>query len=254
MPSFALLNQNTTEERKLLKGIDFGRILNYPTRQKLYERRLKLTKVLTIVWKEMEHLEEENQDQITLYMTQKAVYSRFMDDNRPNSVLWRDDKHHKDMGFQAVKSPTFYPTSIQLWSEMPVDIIRKATEEQEECMKSLDDVRIQKQLKRMGIGKSSKQKDQTKIPSVTSAFQRVPPTVTKDHKSLLILKERGHQEAINMAVKFQNLLGNSQQTEATVTQQSMNNSIFSTQSVTSKAQNKDSQQEDRQSRRNKVLE
>ena len=34
----------------------------------------------------------------------------------------------------------------------------------------------------------------------------------------------------------------------------MNNSMFSTQSVTSKAQNEDSQQEDRQNRRNKVLE
>ena len=57
-----------------------------------------------------------------------------------------------------------------------------------------------------------------------------------------------------MAAKFQNLLGNSQQTETTVTQQSMNNSMFSTQSVTSKAQNEDSQSEDRQNRRDKVLE
>ena len=97
----------------------------------------------------------------------------------------------------------------------------------------------------MGIGKSSKQKDQTKLPSVTSAFQRVPPTVTEDHESLLILKERGHQEAISMAVKFQNPLGNSQQTGTTVTQQSTNNSTFSTQSVTSKTQNKDSQLGDR---------
>ena len=94
---------------------------------------------------------------------------------------------------------------------MPVDIIRKATEEHKECMKSLDDVRTQKQLKHTGIGKCSKQKDQTKIPSVTSAFQRVPPTVTEDHESSLILKERGNQEAINMAAKFQNLSGNSQQ-------------------------------------------
>ena len=169
-----------------------------------------------------------------------------------DSVLQRDDTHHKDMGFQAVKSPIFYPTSIQLWSEMPVDIIRKASEEHEECMKSLDDDRIQKQPKDMGVGKSSKQKDQTKIPSVTSAFQRVPPTVTEDHESSLILKERGCQEAINMAVKFQNPSGNSQQMKTTVTQQSTNNSTFSTQSLTSKAQNEDNQQEDRQSRRNKV--
>ena len=117
-----------------------------------------------------------------------------------DSVLQRDDKHRKDMGFQAVKSPTFYPTSMQLWLEMPVDIIKKASEEHEECMKSLDDVRIQKQLKHTGVGKSSKQKDQTKILSVTSAFQRVPPTVTEDHEDSQILKERGCQEAISMAV------------------------------------------------------
>ena len=91
---------------------------------------------------------------------------------------------------------------------MPVDIIRKTSEEHKECIKSLDDVRIQKQPKHMGVGKSSKRKHQTKIPSVTSAFQRVLS---------LILKERGCQEAISMAAKFQNLSGNSQQTETTLT-------------------------------------
>ena len=112
----------------------------------------------------MEHLEEEKKDQVTIYMTQKAEFTAglWMIIDQIDSVHWRDDKHCKDMGFQVVKSPTFYPTSIQLWSEMPVDIIRKASEEHEECMKSLDDVRIQKQPKHMGIGKSSKQKDQTK--------------------------------------------------------------------------------------------
>ena len=196
------------------------------------------------------------QDQVTLYMTQKAEFTAglWMIIDQIYSVLQRDDKQHKDMGFQMVKSPTFYLTSIQLWSEMPVDIIKKASEEHEECIKSLDDVRIQKQPKHMGVGKSSKQKDQTKIPSVTLAFQRVPPTVTKDHESSLILKERGHQEAISMAVKFQNPLGNSHQTETTVTRQNTNNSMFSTQSVTSKAQNEDNQRVDRQNKRNKVLE
>ena len=75
-------------------------------------------------------------------------------------------------------------------------------------------------------GNSSKQKDQTKIPSVTSAFQRVPPTVTKDRQSSLTLKKRGYQETISIGAKFQNPSGNSQQTEATVTQQSVNNSHF----------------------------
>ena len=248
----AILNKLVSiEERKLLERIDFGRILNYPARQKLYERRLKLTKTLTIILKEMEHLEEENQDQVTLYMTQKSGFTAglWMIIDQIDSVLRKDDKHRKDMGFQLMKSPTFYPTSIQLWSEMPVDIIRKASEEHKECMKSLDDVRTH-----TDIGKGSKQKDQTKIPSVTSAFQRVPPTVIEDHESSLILKERGSEEAISMTTKFQNPSRNSQQTETKVTQQCTNNSMFSTQSVIRNAQNEDSQWEHRQNRRNKALE
>ena len=128
----AILNKLLSiEGRKLPEGIDFRRMLNYSARQKLYERRLKLTKALTIIQKEMEYLAEENQDQVTLYVTQKAEFTAglWMIIDQIDSVLWRDDKHHKDMGFQSVKSPTFYPTSIQLWSEMLVDIIRKASEE-----------------------------------------------------------------------------------------------------------------------------
>ena len=72
----AILNKLVSiEERKLPEGIDFRRILNYPARQRLHERRLKLMKALTIIQKEMEHLEEENQDQVTLYMTQKAEFT-----------------------------------------------------------------------------------------------------------------------------------------------------------------------------------
>ena len=113
-----ILNKfESIEERKLLEGIDFRRMLNYPARQKLYERRLKLTKALTIIWKEMEQLEEVNQDQVTLYVIQKAEFTAglWMIIDQIDSVLQRDDKHRKDMGFQAVKLPTFYPTSIQLW-------------------------------------------------------------------------------------------------------------------------------------------
>ena len=62
------------------------------------------------------------------------------------------------MGFQTVKSPKFYPSSKQLWAEMPVDIIRTAAEEHEECMKSLDDVKAQRQTKHIGVGKTSKPK------------------------------------------------------------------------------------------------
>ena len=139
----AILNKLVSiEERKLLEGIDFRRMLNYPARQKLYERRLN------------------SRPGHIIYDPKCRVYSGlWMIIDQIDSVLQRDDKHHKDMGFQVVKSQTFYPTSIQLWSEMPVDIIRKASEEHKECMKSLDDVRIQKQPNHTAIGKSSKQKD-----------------------------------------------------------------------------------------------
>ena len=53
-----------------------------------------------------------------------------------NSVLQKDDEGHKAMGFQIVKTPRFYPLCTQLWVEMPADIIKKASEEYEECMKS----------------------------------------------------------------------------------------------------------------------
>ena len=53
------------EERSLPKGIHFGKILNYEARQKLYERRLKMTKVIPIMLREITVLEDENQDQIS---------------------------------------------------------------------------------------------------------------------------------------------------------------------------------------------
>ena len=40
-----------------------------------------------------------------------------------DSVLKRDDDHQQMLGFQAIKTPKFYPSSEQLWAEMPVDII-----------------------------------------------------------------------------------------------------------------------------------
>ena len=83
---------------------------------------------------------------------------------------------------------------------MPVDIIRKVAEEHEECMKSIDDARSRKQLKHIGMGKMSKGLD--KIPSVTSAFQRVQPSASEGCKASPLLKERGCQEAIVMAVKL----------------------------------------------------
>ena len=41
------------EERSLSEGIDFKKILNYEARQKLYERRLKMTKAIPIMLREI---------------------------------------------------------------------------------------------------------------------------------------------------------------------------------------------------------
>ena len=70
-------------------------------------------------------------------------------------------------------------------------------------MKSLDDVKIQRQTKHIGVGKTSKPKSHNVIPSTVSAFQRVVPNISKDQKALPVLKEKGCQEAIEMAAKFQ---------------------------------------------------
>ena len=49
--------------------------MNYEARQKLYERRLKLMKALPIMLREISQLEEENQDQIELYIKQKREFT-----------------------------------------------------------------------------------------------------------------------------------------------------------------------------------
>ena len=85
---------------------------------------------------------------------------------------------------------------------MPVDIIRKAAEEHKECIKNIDDVRNRSQIKHIGIGKTSERI--SKIPSVTSAFNRVMLSMSKGCKASPVLKEKGCQEVIVMAVKFQN--------------------------------------------------
>ena len=106
------------------------------------------------------------------------------------------------VGLWTLKTPKFYPSGVDLWAEMPVDIIRKVVEEHEECMKSIYDARSRKQLKHIGMGKTSKGLDN--IPSITSAFQRVQPSVSEGHEASPFLKERGCQEVIVMAAKFQN--------------------------------------------------
>ena len=134
------------EERTLLKGIDSRTCSNYETRQKLYERRLKLTKALPIMLRELSQLEDENPEQIELYIKQISEFTMgiCMLIDQIDNILRRDDQCQQTMGFEAVKSPKFYPSSEQLWGEMLVDIIRTAAEEHEECMKSLDDVKAQR--------------------------------------------------------------------------------------------------------------
>ena len=54
------------EERRLPQDINYEEILDDVTRQRLYERRLKLTKAIPIMWREITLLEDENQDQISI--------------------------------------------------------------------------------------------------------------------------------------------------------------------------------------------
>ena len=92
----------------------------------------------------MSQLEDKNQDQITLYITQKSEFMAVhMPIDQINSVLQKADDHQQVKGLHAVRTPKFFPSGTQLWIEMPVDIIRKASEEHKECMKSIDDARRQ---------------------------------------------------------------------------------------------------------------
>ena len=104
-----------------------------------------------------------------------------------NGILRKDDEWQQSVGLQTLKTPKFYPSGVDLWAEMPVDIIRKAVEEHEECMMSIDEARSGKQLKHIGIEKMSKGLE--KIPSITSAFWRVQPSASKGQEALPLLKE-----------------------------------------------------------------
>ena len=117
-------------------------------------------------------------------------------------ILRKDDEGQQRAGLQILRAPKFYPSGVDLWVEMPVDIIRKAAEEYEECIKNIDDVRNRSQIKHIGMGKTPERISQ--IPSVTSAFNRVMPSMSEGCEASPVLKEKGCQEAIVMAVKFQN--------------------------------------------------
>ena len=100
-----------------------------------------------------------------------------------------------------LKTPIYYPSGVDLWAEMPTKIIKTAAEEQEVCMMSIDDTRSRQQIKHIGIGKTSK--GMNNIPSMTSAFQRVHPSMSKGREASPVIKEMGRQEAIKMAAEVQ---------------------------------------------------
>ena len=91
------------------------------------------------------------------------------------------------MGLPALKTPIYYPLGVDLWAEMPVKIINKAAEEHEVCMMSIDDARSRQQIKHIGIGKTSK--GMNNIPSMTSAFQRVHPSMSEGHGASPVIKK-----------------------------------------------------------------
>ena len=192
------------EERTVPQDINFTKVLSYGDRQRLYERRLKLTKALPIILQEMCQLENENDDKIELYTAQKGEFTAglCMIIDHINRILRKDDERQQKAGLQILRAPKFYPSGVDLWAEMPVDIIRKAAEEHKECMKNIDDVRNRSQIKHIGIGKMSERI--SKIPSVMSAFNRVTPSMSEGREASPVLKEKGCQEVIAMAAKFQN--------------------------------------------------
>ena len=103
------------------------------------------------------------------------------------------------MGLPVLKTPIYYPSGVDPWTEMPIKIIKKAAEEHEECVMSIDDARSRQQIKHIGIRKTSK--GMNNIPSMTSAFQRVHPSMSEGCEASPAVKKRGHQEAIKMAAE-----------------------------------------------------
>ena len=81
------------EERIIPKDMNFRTALTYENRQKLYKKRLKLTKALPIIQHEMLGLESENESKISLYITQKSKFmaSLHMLIDQIDSILRRDN-------------------------------------------------------------------------------------------------------------------------------------------------------------------
>ena len=104
------------------------------------------------------------------------------------------------------------------------------------------------------MGKTSKPKISNDIQSTTLVFQWVPPAVSEDSEALSALKEKGWQEAITLATKFQNPSGNPQQAKVVIVQQNVNGDASPAQSMTGRLQKGGNYIEDRQNKKNQVLE
>ena len=135
------------EERTIPKDMNFRTALTYDNRQKLYEKRLKLTTALPIIQHEMSELESENESKISLYITQKSEFtaSLCMLIDQIDSILRRDDSQRQTASLPALKT-MYYPSGVDLWAEMAAKIIKKAAEEHEVCMMSIDDARSRQQI------------------------------------------------------------------------------------------------------------
>ena len=241
------------EERAVPQDINFTKVLSYGDRQRLYERRLKLTKALPIMLQEMCQLENENDDKIELYITQKSKFTAglCMIIDQIDRILRKDDERRQRAGLQILRAPKFYPSGVDLWVEMPVDIIRKAAEEHKECIKNIDDVRNRSQIKHISIGKMSERI--SKIPSVMSAFNRVMPSMSEGCKASPVLKEKGCQEAIAMAAKFQNPRRGEQNNTMVILEDASSSRSTMAQEVNNTETGSDLIEE-RQQRRQRVLE
>ena len=147
---------------------------------------------MPIIQQVMCQLEYENKDKILLYITQKGEFTAGLCIliDQIDGFLRKDNERQQGVGLQVLRTPKFYPSGVDLWVEMSADVIRKSAEEHEECMKSIDNAINRSQVKHIGIGKTSERID--RIPSVTSAFNRVPQSMSKGCEGSPFLKERGH--------------------------------------------------------------
>ena len=97
------------------QDIDYTKILNYDDRQVLYERRLKITKALPIINKELDRLEYENDNKVELYATQKSEFTADLCGiiDQIDRILRKDDEKRLRANLPALIVPKFYPSGVE---------------------------------------------------------------------------------------------------------------------------------------------